>query len=193
MERGLHQRKVVETKLSVTLAHSEGRCCVICSVWGLNPKVQDTRSATRTGQPNIQCPWTPTGGVVAASGENHREGTQHSRPQESGSDQTIFYLLFIFVSGFCFLVFSPFSPVCHQSLVSAASLQWKGRRVSLFCWKGKEDQWHCKDACVLERGVQSHECPWTWRLDDPYSFLFFTGRVQCTEIEVRAVTPTKQK
>lgn len=157
MERGLHQRKVVETKLSVTLARSEGRCCVICSVWGLNPKVQDTRSATRTGEPNIQCPWTPTGGVVAASGENHREGTQHSRPQESGSDQTIFYLLFIFVSGFCFLVFSPFfsslpsvSCVCSFPAMEGEKSQpllLEGERGSvalqgcLCAWKGCAKPW----------------------------------------------------
>lgn len=37
------------------------------------------------------------------------------------------------------------------------------------------------------------QCANPSRLDDPYSFLFFTGRVQSTEIEVRAVTPTEQK
>lgn len=62
-----------------------------------------------------------------------------------------------------------------------------------FVGRGKEDHWHHKEACVLERGVQTHQCPWVWRLDGPYSFLFFTGSVQSTEIEVRAVVPTEQK
>lgn len=74
-----------------------------------------------------------------------------------------------------------FPPVCHQSLVSAASLQWKGeKRIT-------------DTARMLERGVQTHQCPWAWRLDDPYSFLFFTGRMQSTEVEVRAVIPPEQK
>lgn len=80
---------------------------------------------------------------MAASGENNIEATQHSRPQESGTYQTRFYLLFIFVSGYFFSLFpcffSIFPPVCHQSLVSAASLQWKGRQSQAVLLEGEKE------------------------------------------------------
>lgn len=124
---GIHGERITPEKgggnqvIDATLADSEGQCFVICSVSGLNPKMQDTPHQSRTGQyPRVlvhlqEVLWQP-------QDKNHTEATQHSRPREPGSYQTRFYLFFSCVSILFFphfLVFSFFL----QSAINLLCLQ----------------------------------------------------------------------
>ena len=84
--------------IDATPTDSAGQHFIICSVWGLNPKMSDISHQNMTVRPIYMYPYTSLGGVVATSEESHLEATHHFRTWRSGNYQTRFYLFFIFVS-----------------------------------------------------------------------------------------------
>lgn len=90
---------------------------------------------------------------MATSEENHLEATHHFRLWDLGITRQDLICSLIFLSGSFFPPYGYSSPICHQSLVPAASLQGRAKQSqALFTGRRKEDHWHRKEACVLAKG-----------------------------------------